>query len=171
MSRDSSVTTATGYGLDDRGSIHGKGNRFCSTSQRPERLSGSPKFLHKEQSGSFPWRLSSRGVKLTTHLPLVPRSTMVELYFRFPICLHGVVLNCWRRRRFFILFFVNCVCLCEFQLIPQELQEREEGRGWSLPQMECREPGGFIWYFNKCSIGIRIRVNISCKGSTYIQEL
>jgi hypothetical protein len=28
-----------------------------------------------------------------THLHLVPRSRMVELYFHFTLCLHGVVIN------------------------------------------------------------------------------
>jgi hypothetical protein len=32
-------------------------------------------------------------VKLTTHLHLVPRSTMVDLNLHSPICLHGTVLN------------------------------------------------------------------------------
>jgi hypothetical protein len=43
--------------------------------------------------GSFPRRQSGRGVKLTTHLYLVPRSRMLELYLHSPICLHGIVLN------------------------------------------------------------------------------
>jgi hypothetical protein len=34
-----------------------------------------------------------RGVRLTTHLHLVPRSRLVELYLHSLICLHGVVLN------------------------------------------------------------------------------
>jgi hypothetical protein len=38
---------------------------------------------------------SSSGVKLTTHLHLVPRSRMVELYMHSPIRLHGAVLNQW----------------------------------------------------------------------------
>jgi hypothetical protein len=33
------------------------------------------------------------GVKLTTHLHLVPRSRMMEIYLHSPLCLHGVVLN------------------------------------------------------------------------------
>jgi hypothetical protein len=32
-------------------------------------------------------------MKLTTHLCLVPRSRMAELYLHSPICLHGIVLN------------------------------------------------------------------------------
>jgi hypothetical protein len=36
---------------------------------------------------------SGRGVRLTTHFHIVPRSSMVELYLRSPIRLHGAVLN------------------------------------------------------------------------------
>jgi hypothetical protein len=32
-------------------------------------------------------------VKLSTHLQLVPRSRMVELYLHSPIRFHGIVLN------------------------------------------------------------------------------
>jgi hypothetical protein len=41
----------------------------------------------------FPERKSGLGFKLTTYLHLVPRSRMVELYFHFPIRLHGMMLN------------------------------------------------------------------------------
>jgi hypothetical protein len=34
-----------------------------------------------------------QGVKLITHLHLVPRLIMVELYLYSPICLQGIVLN------------------------------------------------------------------------------
>jgi hypothetical protein len=43
--------------------------------------------------GSFPWGKTDRGVKLTTHLRLVVKSRMVELYFHFLMYLHGVVVN------------------------------------------------------------------------------
>jgi hypothetical protein len=43
--------------------------------------------------GSSPGRQSGRGVTLTTHLHLVPRSRMVELYLYSAIFLYGVVLN------------------------------------------------------------------------------
>jgi hypothetical protein len=36
---------------------------------------------------------SVRDAKLTTHLLLVPRSRMVELYLHSPIRLHGLVFN------------------------------------------------------------------------------
>jgi hypothetical protein len=44
--------------------------------------------------GSFFLRGKAAGdVKVTSHLHLVPKSRMVELYPHFPIQLHGVVLN------------------------------------------------------------------------------
>jgi hypothetical protein len=64
MSQNSLVSIAMGYRLDGQGLIPGRGKES---------------FL-------------SPGVKLTTHLHLVPRSRMVELYLHSPICLHGVVL-------------------------------------------------------------------------------
>jgi hypothetical protein len=43
--------------------------------------------------GSFSGGKDGRGVKLTIHLGLVPRSRMMELYLHSPICLHGMVHN------------------------------------------------------------------------------
>jgi hypothetical protein len=39
---ESSVRTAMGYGLDGRGSIPGRGTRFFSSPQHPDRLRGPP---------------------------------------------------------------------------------------------------------------------------------
>jgi hypothetical protein len=44
-------------------------------------------------SGALLLEVNSQGMKLITHLHLVPRLRMVELYFHSPICLHGIVLN------------------------------------------------------------------------------
>jgi len=42
----------------------------------------------------FPWRQSSQGIKLTTHLHLVPRSKNVQSYTSTPpLQIHGVVLS------------------------------------------------------------------------------
>jgi hypothetical protein len=43
--------------------------------------------------GFFPGGKSGKDVKLTTHLHLLPKSRMVELYLHSPIRLHGIVLN------------------------------------------------------------------------------
>jgi hypothetical protein len=61
--------------------------------------------------GAFPQRQTGRGVKLTTHLDLVSRPKMVELYLHSPIRVHDVRLI---RRRDNFVFFVctrDC-CLC-----------------------------------------------------------
>jgi hypothetical protein len=74
-SLDSSVGIATGYGLDDRGvgvRVPVESRIFSST--RPDRPWGSPNLLSNGYWGLFPRRQSGWGVKLTTHLQLVPRS-------------------------------------------------------------------------------------------------
>jgi hypothetical protein len=43
--QDSAVDIATGYVLDGRVSILGRGKRFLSTIQRPDRLWGPPSLL------------------------------------------------------------------------------------------------------------------------------
>jgi hypothetical protein len=76
-SRDSPVGIALGYGLDDRcprvrfptGSWE-----FFSSPPRQKRLWGPPSLLCNGYQGLFPWGLSGRGAKLTTHPHLVPRS-------------------------------------------------------------------------------------------------
>jgi hypothetical protein len=75
-SRDSAVGIATGYGLDDRGVAVRVpvGSRMFSSPRRPDRLWGPPSLL--SVSGALsPGGKSGRGMKLTTHLQLVPRST------------------------------------------------------------------------------------------------
>jgi hypothetical protein len=54
-----------------------------STPQRSDRLSGPPSLHSNGYWGLFPRRKSGRGVKLTTHLHIVPRSRMAELYLHF----------------------------------------------------------------------------------------
>jgi hypothetical protein len=67
----SAVGIATGYGLDDRavGVRVSVGSRIFSSPCRPDRLWGPPSLLYNGYR-----RLFLRGVKLTTHLQLVPRS-------------------------------------------------------------------------------------------------
>jgi hypothetical protein len=53
LRQNTSVGTATGYGLNGRVSIPG-GMRFFSTPQCPDRLWGSPSRLSNEYRGLFP---------------------------------------------------------------------------------------------------------------------
>jgi hypothetical protein len=76
-SRDSSVCIVIGYGLV----------KFFFSSQRTDRFWGSPSLL---SNGRRVW--SGRGLKLSNHLHLVLR-LMMELYPRYPICLHDIMLN------------------------------------------------------------------------------
>jgi hypothetical protein len=74
-SRGSAVGIATGYGMDDRGVGFRVpvGSGIVTSPYRPDRLWG-PANLSSEYLGLFPLGYSGRGVKLTAHLPLVPRS-------------------------------------------------------------------------------------------------
>jgi hypothetical protein len=79
MGRDSSAGIALGYGLDDRGSRvrfpAGAGN--FSLHHRVQTGSGAhPPFCPMDTRGSFSGRKAACGVKLTTHLRLMPRSRM-----------------------------------------------------------------------------------------------
>jgi hypothetical protein len=75
-SRDGVFGIATAYRLDDRGVTVRVpvGSWIFSSPRRPERLSGPPSPLSNGYQRLFPRRYSGRGVKLTTHLQLVPRS-------------------------------------------------------------------------------------------------
>jgi hypothetical protein len=88
---ESSNVTAKACGLGDRDSIPGRGKRFSSIPKSPERLWGPHSLLFNEYRRLFPGE-NGRGVKLTTHLHIMPRSRVVELYLHSP-CLHGIVLN------------------------------------------------------------------------------
>jgi hypothetical protein len=71
-----------------------RGTYLSTEATRPERLSGPRSLISTGYRGLFPWGKSGQGVKLTTHLHLVPRSMNEWSYnFTSPICLHGVVLS------------------------------------------------------------------------------
>jgi hypothetical protein len=69
------------------------GQEVFSSPQCPDRLWGPPSLLSDGYRGLCPLGWGGRGLKLTTHLHLVPRSGMVELYFHSPLHLHGLLLN------------------------------------------------------------------------------
>jgi hypothetical protein len=85
---DSSVCIATGYGLDGRGSIPGKGKKSFSNPLHPDRLRGPPNLI-----SSAYWNYSGCGVKLTAHLRLVLRIRIVDPYLHSPTRLQGYPCN------------------------------------------------------------------------------
>jgi hypothetical protein len=62
-----------------RGLIPGKVKRAIYSPQRPSLYLGSSSLLVNSYRGIYPCGYSGRGVKLTTHLQLVPRSRILEL--------------------------------------------------------------------------------------------
>jgi hypothetical protein len=82
VSWDSLVGMATNYGPAGRCWIPGK--RPFSTPQHPDRFCGPPSLLFNGYLELFPRVQSGQGVKLPIHLPLVPRSRMMELYLHSP---------------------------------------------------------------------------------------
>jgi hypothetical protein len=73
---DRVVGIAIGYGLDDRVVVVRVlvRTRIFSSPQCPDRLWGPPSLLSNEHWWIFPRGCNISGVKLTTHLQLVPRS-------------------------------------------------------------------------------------------------
>jgi hypothetical protein len=84
----SSVGIATGYCLDCRGSILGRGTKFHIIAHCSDRLWDPPSPLSNLYGGLTCW-----GVNMTIHFRLLQSTNIVELYLHSPICLHGVVVN------------------------------------------------------------------------------
>jgi hypothetical protein len=82
-SLDSLVGIATAYGLDGPSSSHGSAI-FFSSPQRPD-CGAHPASNPMCTGGLFPRGYSGRGVKLTIHFHLVPRSRNVEPYLHSPM--------------------------------------------------------------------------------------
>jgi hypothetical protein len=82
--RYSSVFIATGYGLDGRGSIPDMDRDFAYPAPSRPAL-GPTQPPVQWVPGALSLGVNGRVVKLTTHLHLVPRSRMVELYLHSPI--------------------------------------------------------------------------------------
>jgi hypothetical protein len=92
-SRDSVFGIATGYQQDDIGAgvRVPEGSRIFSTSSRP--AVGPTSLLSNGYKGAVSPGVKRQGVKLNTHLQLVPRSRKCGSIHPLPIRLHGVVLN------------------------------------------------------------------------------
>jgi hypothetical protein len=87
-SRDSSVGIATGYGLDGRDLIPGKGKIFLlSTPSRP--ALEPTQLLIQWVTGALSSEVKQPGGEADHS----PPSRVVELYVHSPICLYGIVLN------------------------------------------------------------------------------
>jgi hypothetical protein len=83
--RDSSAIQRWATGWMIGGSIAGGGNwEFFSSSPRPHRFWGPPSLLSNGYHRLFPWGQGGRGVKLTIHLHLVPRSRMLRTVLPLP---------------------------------------------------------------------------------------
>jgi hypothetical protein len=83
----------TGYGLDNQGLIPGGARDvfledFSVIHDIQTRSEAPP-----VGNGLFP-----QGVKVTTHLHLVPRLRMVGLYLQSLLCLHGIMLELIKHR-------------------------------------------------------------------------
>jgi hypothetical protein len=88
--RVSSVSIATGWTVEVRFSAGSSSSLFLSVQTVSDTHPGS--YL-MGTGGLFPGKKSGLGMKLTSHLHLVPRSRMMELYLHFTIWFCGIELN------------------------------------------------------------------------------
>jgi hypothetical protein len=77
--RDSSVGIETGYGLEGSGLIPGRGTNFLLFHSVQTGSGAHPASYSMGTGGVIYSEVKWPGCKLTTHLYLMPRSTMVEL--------------------------------------------------------------------------------------------
>jgi hypothetical protein len=82
MSQGSSAVIMTGYRLDGRGSIPSRDKRYFFSPQCPDQLWGPPTLLSSGYWGLFLQRKSGWSMRLITHLHLLPRLRMVDLYLQ-----------------------------------------------------------------------------------------
>jgi hypothetical protein len=91
MSRGSSGSTVSDYGLDDRGSIPEKAENFSSSPGVQTGSEAYPASYPMGTEGLSPGIKRGRGVTLTTHPHLVPRLSMSRSYTSSPpMCLHDM---------------------------------------------------------------------------------
>jgi hypothetical protein len=93
-----------------------RGKRFLPAPQCEDRLWGPPSLISNGYHGLFPQGKSGRDVKLTTHLHLVLRLRMVELYLHILICLYGIVLNYTIMYKDNFAFTGFTVCVSSFKV-------------------------------------------------------
>jgi hypothetical protein len=83
-SRGSSVSVVSDYGLGDRVSIPGRGKDFSSDLCVQTGSKAYPASCTMGTGGLFPGAKRGRGVTMTTHPHLVPRSKWVEAILPLP---------------------------------------------------------------------------------------
>jgi hypothetical protein len=110
------IFLSTNYGLDDWGSNPGGGWEFFPSPPRPDRLWDPPSLLFNGYGGIFPWGLSGREVKLTTHLHLIPRSKNVWNYTSTPLTRLLTVVLSWAQ---FTLFLDTLNICCSLNVRDQ----------------------------------------------------
>jgi hypothetical protein len=82
-----------GYGMESQASIPDRGKIFLFSTASRSALRPTQPYIQWVLEANSPGVKWDKGLKLTTHLHVMPRSRMVKLYLHSPICLHGIVLK------------------------------------------------------------------------------